>query len=165
MTAAPSTRSGTAATTLGAYRHCHTLKMINKEILLQHLDTASSRERRCRRDSKLFLFRFELPWIQMSLTGNRPSLLVDKPQVLWLKQANPCRAIKLNGSLETFRIILKLGLSVLPFFPSDYPFQWQSCVKQPRIYKIHLAGPHLTTFFEIITITVTEGTVPAETIH
>lgn len=101
----------------------------------------------------------------MSLTRNRPSLLVDKPQVLWLKQANPCRVTKLNGSLETFRILLKLGLSVLPFSPSDYPLQCRSCVKQPRTYKIHLAGPHLIIFFEIVTLIVTEGTVTAGTIH
>lgn len=50
---APSTNSGNAATILAAYRHCHTLKMINEEIFLQHLDTASSCERRSRRDSKL----------------------------------------------------------------------------------------------------------------
>lgn len=54
--AAPSTDSGNAATILGAYRHCHALKMINKEIFLQHLDTASSWERYSRRDSKLSFY-------------------------------------------------------------------------------------------------------------
>lgn len=53
----------------------------------------------------LYLFRFELPCLQMSLTGNRPSLLVDKPQVLpWSKQSSAewknVVALKLSESYE-----------------------------------------------------------------
>lgn len=53
---APSTSTGNGATIFGAYRHCHTLKMINEEIFLQHLDTASAYERHSRRDSKLSVY-------------------------------------------------------------------------------------------------------------
>lgn len=112
----------------------------------------------------IFLFWFELPWIQMSLTGNRPSLLVDKPQVLRLKKANPCRVTKLNSGLETFKIIWKLGLSVLPLSPSDYPSQCRSLVKHPRTYSIHLAGPHVIIFFEIVTTMSTEDTITVDII-
>lgn len=53
---APSTSIGNAATIFSAYRHCHTLKMINEEIFLQHLDTASAHERHSQRDSKLSIY-------------------------------------------------------------------------------------------------------------
>lgn len=52
---APSTSTGNAAT-VSAYRHCHTLKMINREIFLQHLGTASAYETHSRRDSKLSIY-------------------------------------------------------------------------------------------------------------
>lgn len=112
----------------------------------------------------LCLFWFELPCLQMSLTGNRPSLLVDKPQVLRLKQAKPCWVKKFSG-FETLRIIWKSGLSVPLLYLSDYPSQCQSLVKHLRTHSIHLAGPHVIIFFQIVTIMSTEGTITAHTIN
>lgn len=104
-TPAPSTSTGNAATILGAYRHCHTLKMINEEIFFAASGHCLSIWNTLPEGLKtLYLFWFELPCLQMSLTGNRPPLLVDKPQVLRLKQAKPCWVKKFSG-LETFRII------------------------------------------------------------
>lgn len=113
---------------------------------------------------KLCLFWFELPGMQMSLTGNRPSLLVDKPQLLSLKQAKPCWVKKFSG-LETFKIIWKSGLSVPLLYHSDYPSQCQNLVKHLKTRSIHLAGPHVIIFLQIVTIMSTEGTITAHTVH
>jgi len=102
--------SWNAATMLSAHRHCHGLKMINEEIFSQHLVTASSHRRHSWRDSALW---FGLLWRQITLTGNRPPLLVDGPRVLWLKQINPPRATTLNSRFGTIRVVWKYDLSVL----------------------------------------------------